>query len=203
MKLTAYFLCALGAAFAAGCSSSDPEPYAAPAAPARDAALPLEASVADAAADAVPADSRDAADAETKCNTMPFVGVLIDEIAEATTAPAAQGGSLLDGTYVLGKVALHTGAGGAAGPTGKKDSALVVINASQVELAAEGGKRRASANFTVSGTTLTSEQYCPEANQQVVEFTATPTQLIVFMPKSSPTVDGGGMRVRVQTYDRQ
>lgn len=88
------------------------------------------------------------------------------------------------------------------GKTGQRDSRVVVVEGNEVQLVGEGGKRRASATVTINGTTMTSAQHCPESDQQVVTFTATATQLLIFIPMSAQA-DGGTSRTRVQTYDRQ
>src|SRR5262249_52661948 len=96
------------------CSSTSSAPPAGdamgPAAPADDSGEQVgpDSSLADA----------DAAHEAGGCNALVNVGAPVSGTLVAAAPPTANGGSVADGTYVLTKYQVYTGAGGPTGPTG-------------------------------------------------------------------------------------
>lgn len=62
------------------------------------------------------------------CNTVPNAAAPVDETEVASAQPAPAGGTLEDGTYHLTSYEIHTGASGAAGPTGTTIKHVIVVS---------------------------------------------------------------------------
>jgi hypothetical protein len=62
------------------------------------------------------------------CNTVPNAAAAVAETEVASAQPAPTGGILENGTYHLTKYEIHTGVGGAAGPTGTSIKHVIVVS---------------------------------------------------------------------------
>lgn len=109
--------------------------------------------------------------------------------ARATPAPAEtdespfpnfEGGTIALGTYVVTRVAYHTGSGGSpAGPMYPGLDETILIDAATVQAVNMDGALagRWSADWSVTGTTLHWSRTCPDHESVQFGFTATPTSL--------------------------
>jgi hypothetical protein len=149
-----------------------------------------------------------ASDGGSGCNSVALVGSPVAEVQVASAAPSPQGGTLLNGTYVLVAVNVYTGTGGATGSNGKTDQMTVVVsNATasgaqvQIAQAKNGSPNNLNATLTTSGSTLTANQTCPPqpsmpAAYSVLQPTAGPVQFL-FFDQSNPS------QTTVQTFNKQ
>lgn len=148
----------------------------------------------DAAADARAPDAADGdAGAGGACHDLVNVGTNVVFTAEASPPPTPLGGTIVDGTYVLTTATLYTGTGGASGPTGDTRSMTMRITGARGDSIFDGVAR--TAQFAVSGTTMTSTSVCPESGGTRTDgYDATPTTFAVHL--------GGSQGVLVQSFTR-
>lgn len=145
-------------------SDSDPAEQSRPV----DAAIDRAASSPDAGA---------ASAADPACTSLADIGSTIELSVEPIVAPAAMGGSIVDGTYVLTSGKVFTGPGGESG-TGDDRSMTLRVTGSVIEIARpEGGTK---GTFTVAGTTLHMSETCPKSEVTDLGYTATPTSFEIF-----------------------
>lgn len=128
------------------------------------------------------------------CNLL-VAGTAFAQTREATTAPAAVGGTIVDGTYDWTSSVVYTGAGGLTTPTGVMPSGAIRFGGANFEyLSVEPTQEtRAAGTFTVSGTDLTTTYTCPFAAVVTAPYTATATTIAI------TSTDGS----RVDTYTIQ
>jgi hypothetical protein len=123
-------------------------------------------------------------------------GVTLEAVAE--TAPSPEGGAVHDGTYVLTDAALYVGPAGSAGPTSTVLRMTIRVTGSLVErVDMKGGS---SATLTVSGTTLTAKDTCPDDTTEEVGFTANEASVVAFISTKGPT---GAPATLVETFTKQ
>ncbi len=147
--------------------------------------------------------------AEGGCNTMLNCGTQTNIIEVAQSQPLAQGGSVVDGVYVMTDYTVYTGSGGTAGPTGAWFKETMSFTTEAIDGGAPTGdagvlqqmawgeisssNAAPTTNRTASGTAyFESSSYstidipCPSnSNPFPAGYTATPTTLILFVSDGS------------------
>lgn len=88
------------------------------------------------------------------------------EVSIAAPAPAAGGGTILPGKYLLTKWETYTGVGGFAGPTGEIRRTTLIISGSQAQFATRDVEEAkdvpiVAEQFQLSGATFDSTEICP------------------------------------------
>ncbi|MFO0674626.1 MAG: hypothetical protein U0235_34275 [Polyangiaceae bacterium] len=73
-----------------------------------------------------------------------------------------------------------------SGATTQTAGLTIRVAGGVTEIVADGGRSRATATYTVSGTTLATHQTCPSPRDQTVGFTAKPDTLVVFLSRTNP-----------------
>ena len=118
------------------------------------------------------------ADGSTSCNAPVACGAFVTGV-NAISQPAAQGGSIIDGTYELTQLVNYNASG-----AGQPLRATKVISqgtiASTVVDQSGNLPTMSSGSYTVSGTTLTWNITCPSASTSTYAYTATGNQLILY-----------------------
>ena len=117
------------------------------------------------------------------CNTIADVGTDVAQVGVAEAAPAATGGTIVDGTYVVTSAVVYTGAGGLTGPSGSIVHATSVNTGGAYEYVDTGTNASVTSGmYQTSGTnTILVLQYCP--TQTVINFstyTASPTEFTLY-----------------------
>jgi hypothetical protein len=133
----------------------------------------------------------------TACNDLSDDAPTVDGTEIATNQPAAMGGVIADGTYVLTAVTLYTGGGGPAGSSGVSASVVLTIAGTTMEQVGRfnGQDVRSTATLMASGTTLQRTGTCPTAMTDWLLYTATATELRLYTASEEFAL--------VQTYTRQ
>lgn len=120
--------------------------------------------------------------------------VVVTRVAAAV--PTFTGGTIANGLYYLTSLAIHTGPGGATGPTtGTQKSALQISGGSSLQLVQSVNgcpSRSLNATVTTSGTSMILNATCPALGSASSPFTATSTTLLLY-------AEGDG----VATFTRQ
>lgn len=114
------------------------------------------------------------------CNTIVNRATPVPAETDESTFPNFEGGTITPGTYVVTRVAYHTGSGGnPAGPLYPGLDETLVIDATTVQAVNVDGAvaGRWSADFSVAGTTLRWARTCPDHEAVEFGFTATATSL--------------------------
>ena len=136
------------------------------------------------------------------CNNLLSCGSKIFIVDVAQTAPTGQGGTVVDGTYVLTAYKLYTGADGGSG---QQNAYFIETMSFVTSSSTDGGagqtmvwEDNSSSNSnpsptTVSGvaefstTNVTITHTCPNSNIFTGTFTATSTQLILYVLETGGT----------------
>jgi hypothetical protein len=134
------------------------------------------------------ADARADADASEECNAVVQQATAVGELSSTAPAPAAAGGLVVDGTYVLTKSTVHTG----ALPDGSMVSSptlntAVIAGGTWREISQDPGGRfvRVNIAFTTTGTAFASAYTCwyPPLDAgfaaETLQYTATTTELVL------------------------
>jgi hypothetical protein len=130
---------------------------------------------------------------ENDCNGLSQVGPAVTATCAAGAAPAALGGTVLDGTYVLTATVLF-------GTCALPDlSETLVISQGTVEslaTSADGTVTRKSLTYEIPqpGTLLVETQTCPSGLIANIRYSATPTTLTIYLTNALTT--------RVSTFTR-
>jgi hypothetical protein len=127
------------------------------------------------------------------CNDLANIAVPVEVHAVAAPPPAPEGGTLVDGTYVVTASTLYTGEGGASGATGDEVRMTVRIRGAQADSVFDGVNR--SAVLTVDGTRVHSASTCPSKASDAVGFTSTGEGFALFLTRSEGTL--------VQTFSKR
>jgi hypothetical protein len=148
----------------------------------------------DAGADDTGADAPASDGGDGGCNQLSQIGLAVTATCATGAPPAALGGAIVDGTYVLTGTVLY-------GVCALPDLAetLVVSQGTVESLAtsADGTATRRSLTYVIpaAGTVLTETQTCPSRVIASVRFSATPTTLTIYLTNALTT--------RVSTFTRQ
>lgn len=129
-----------------------------------------------------------------QCNTVPNSANSIAEQRVADTAPTPTGGPIAVGTWVRVGAVIHTGAGGATGPTGRQLQHTLrltqvggLLRFDSVYQEAGSAVEVVSGGATLSGTQLSVGFDCPAAATKVFGYSATPTSFTLFEQVSEGT----------------
>lgn len=108
------------------------------------------------------------------CNSVALLGSPVAETAGAGAPPTAQGGTLVDGTYVLTKLEIY----GAAPGSGTRQITFAAAGGKvQVAVKSASGVDRSNFDVTFNGSALTSKETCPGSNEYTYAYTATANEL--------------------------
>ncbi|HET6148436.1 MAG TPA: hypothetical protein VFH68_12965 [Polyangia bacterium] len=114
------------------------------------------------------------------CNGLTQLGAPVTPTCDPGSAPAAAGGLIVDGTYVLTESHFYGGCS-----TVPLLETLVIAQGTVQSLAtgADATEIRASVSYQLggNGTTLAQNQTCPAKVQTAVRFSATPTTLTIYL----------------------
>jgi len=196
-----YRFFALSAALlAAACSSSssnDGGDSGAPADASADASgdASTDASSTDAGADGAPADGAQA------CNALANIAPMVAISYVASAPPAAQGGTIADGTYTMTAATIYTGVGGPSGPAGD-GQVTIQITGSTIQVVTSGAApNHLTTTLMTSNTSFTRTDTCPDTMMQSGSYTATPTTFTVILPAG--TFPDGGAKTLVEVFTKQ
>jgi hypothetical protein len=141
-------------------------------------------------------------DVPAACNTLGQTASPVAQLRVAEATPTPTGGAVPDGTYHLISDTVFTGVGGATGATGYSSSLTTLCSALVCEIALDDtadGDPKQTFMLTISGTTLTETQSCPETGTLQATFstvvTGGTTTVAVYEPFQ------GGTRERI--YEQQ
>ncbi|HEY8073756.1 MAG TPA: hypothetical protein VIF62_06600 [Labilithrix sp.] len=142
--------------------------------------------------DATPGDGSGGMDAGP-CGIGANLGAKIDVQQTATDPPAAMGGTIADGTYVLTSATLYTGAGGATGSLGLtlaqtwhfSGTAYAHVSFDQMSML---DVHQSGTYASVSAISLHLIQTCPDSDFGSEEYTATPTGVTFYSMDASGTL---------------
>lgn len=123
---------------------------------------------------------------EGACNGLTNVGERVTITNADTTPPLATGGTITDGTYVLTKATVHTGAGGEVGATSETREMTVRVAGGKAESVFDGVNR--SATIETNGTTLHTSGTCPSSSEEHQPFSATPTTFSIHSSRAKGTL---------------
>ena len=137
---------------------------------------------ADADADgAVETDASGGADTpDGGCNGLTQLGAPVTPTCDPGSAPAAAGGTIVDGTYLLTESRFY----GSCSTEPLAETLVVAQGIVQsIATGAGGGAIRASVSYQLgaNGTTLAETQTCPAPVQTTVRFSATPSTLTIYL----------------------
>jgi hypothetical protein len=131
------------------------------------------------------------------CNNVPEIGYRVTQMNVPSAPPAATGGTIVDGTYILTSFSIFTGQGGSSAPTGHWEQQEIVLSGN--------GPVMQSANLTDSyptwlhenfsfapaGTNINVAQTCPTAGPPTAyPYSASPTFLQIFVQSNALTTYG-------------
>ncbi len=129
------------------------------------------------------------------CNTLVNTGGAVPLVAVAADLPAATGGTIAPGKYVLTEFTKYDGSDGGTGPTGSTLKETLLLTASTLDSVEAGGSvdgglgpdERATYSYTAAGTTLALAPSCGTGPGQALKYSAvtsdagaTTLQLVVF-----------------------
>jgi hypothetical protein len=126
-----------------------------------------------------------AGDGASACNTLANIGspVTITEVAQ--DPPPPQGGTVVDGTYVLTSETTYTGPGGATGTTGTQ-TVTIQITGNTIQVAKDFDPPTSTYTLSTSGTTFSTTGVCPPGVGPLAgSYTATPTSFTVLLGPSA------------------
>ena len=128
------------------------------------------------------------------CNSLSQLGAPVTPTCDPGSAPAAAGGTIVDGTYVLTASRFY----GACSTEPLAETLVVAQGTVQsVATGADASAIRASVSYQLAanGTTLAETQTCPARVQTTIRFSATPTTLTIYL--------GTLLSARVSTFTLQ
>jgi hypothetical protein len=191
------------AIFAAACSSSsnptttDNADASADGGEERDTGANLDSSSPD-SSDASEA-SITPTDAGPTCNALPNAAPPVTVTEIASQPPAAQGGTIADGTYFLTSATIYTGEGGATGSVGSGQS-TVTISGTTVQMATSGEPTTRTVTLITNGTTFTATDTCPDSSVATGSYSATASTLVILL--AAGTADAGA-KTLAETFTKQ
>lgn len=118
------------------------------------------------------------------CTALRNVGAEVTSQVKPTDAPAATGGAITDGIYVLESHESYTGKGGESG-AGSKRKMTLRVSGSNLELVS--GEARSRMTIAVENTTLVLDLVCPNTKRSRVGYSATVTTLRLHLPDDDGT----------------
>jgi hypothetical protein len=137
----------------------------------------------------------------TVCNMLVNSGQPVTPNQVAGDAPPFQGGTVVDGTYVLTSESIYTGDGGATGPGGNPQTITIAFQSGTIQVSKDTDPPTSTYMFVPSGTTYTATGECPGLVGSLVGgFTATATTFVASL--AGPGGDGGPPTT-VETYTKQ
>jgi len=126
------------------------------------------------------------------CNDLVDNSPAVTLVAIADSAPAALGGTLVDGTYWLTGFYVFTGPGGLTDLSTFTGSITFVLSETTMQqvLSSNGGvEKRSTSTVSTSGNTLYATDTCPEPDSGQVPYTATPTELRLYFDDPNGTFE--------------
>jgi hypothetical protein len=135
--------------------------------------------------------SSETPDAAQVCNSLVDDGPTVRYAVVAAAAPTPAGGTITDGTYELASVTAYTGTNGPTTPNPSTARMVMVFAGSTVQSVdvVNGQEHRYIATFSVSGTTITMRDTCPDQVVSIFEITAAATELRIYATSSGITVE--------------
>lgn len=123
---------------------------------------------------------------EGVCSTLENVAKTVEMLEEAAEPPAPVGGTPVDGTYVVTRAVIYTGAGGSSGPSGRNIQMTVRITGNVAESNFDNVPRRAK--IEVDGTNLRTTAICPSSKAtDDAPFSVTPNGISLYLHDSKGT----------------
>src|SRR5262249_30760676 len=114
------------------------------------------------------------------CNSVPQLGALVTPVCDPGPPPVPQGGTIVDGLYVLQRVTLYE----PCLEDGVPFAETVLFSGNTVQAVGEVADfqsiMRDNGTYTVSGATFTEILDCPGSGTEVDGFDATPTSLTIY-----------------------
>jgi hypothetical protein len=140
-------------------------------------------------------------DATGACNTLANSAETLSLPLVGQAPPAAQGGTIADGTYVMQSAAVYTGSGGASGATSTTTQVTIEVHAGTVQVVSTSGGTTTHLTVTIatSGTALTYTDTCPVSATLQGHYTASANALTVMLPSPSDA----GAAILVEDFVRQ
>jgi hypothetical protein len=137
------------------------------------------------------------------CNSIGNTAQSLAVDYDAVAPPVAQGGTVVDGTYLMTAVVIDTGVGGPSGPTGTNSQVTLQIAGTTLQIATNGEPSTATATFTTNGTTLTATDSCPDSKVQSVTYTVGAAPVTLTLIIDAGTFSDGGVKTLVETFTKQ
>lgn len=145
-------------------------------------------------------DAGASSDGGAMCNNVAALGTPVDVTQMAADPPAATGGTITPGTYVMTSSVEYTGPGGGTGPTGNITQQTLVITKSTatsgtaqvVDISYNGDSaqvNRSTVTFTTSGSTLSFTGACGMSGTGMTAYTVTGNTFIFYEPGNNNRVD--------------
>ncbi len=132
--------------------------------------------------------SNDGSSGGPACADVGRDGPDVAEVRVAQNPPAAAGGTIAPGKYLLTTWETYAGTAGMAGPTGSIRKSTLLVSATQLTFATRDVEEAADLpvrieTFQPKGTTLESQETCPlEGRTFARKFTASANELVLFEP---------------------
>jgi hypothetical protein len=127
------------------------------------------------------------------CNALVNAGAPVSATLVAAAPPAAGGGTVADGTYVLVKYQVYTGPGGQSGPTGSSLASTLALAGGTYQAVSltsgSTGEIRVNGAYATNGTKYTATTTCPGGAPTVVDYTADPTTLTQYGATGANTLE--------------
>jgi hypothetical protein len=144
----------------------------------------------DASGAPAPDDAGDDSSASQPCNNVALSGSPVAVTRIATPAQSGDGGTVVDGTYVVTAFYVYTGYDGGTGPTSATYRATNVIEAGTFEFVQEfdgGPPLPASGTFTLSGPSVLIGPLCPTRSPSIyTSYTSDGTTITLYAPTAKP-----------------
>jgi hypothetical protein len=115
------------------------------------------------------------------CNAVPQLGSQVFFSCSTGVVPTPQGGTVVDGTYVLTAVIFY---GGCPPPTPASVAETLIFSGGTFEVVAnpsDGEVQRTTGTYTQSGSNFLENDLCPQPGSFVAIFDATPTTFRLFV----------------------
>jgi hypothetical protein len=117
----------------------------------------------------------------------------------ASDPPAAQGGTIEDGTYWMTAATVYTGPGGPTGETGTMQT-TILVSGGTIQVVTTRGPATRTVSITTSGTYFTVTDSCPDTAVVQGSFTASGSTLTIELPAGT---DDAGARTLVETFAKR
>ena len=125
------------------------------------------------------------------CNALVNDGPSVTSTIVHDDAPVPAGGTLKAGTYTLSAFTFFGDEAITAGLGTVTEQEVIQVSGSTLQTVqlSKGVETRFTATFSTSGSTLSSTETCPDTDQGSIEFTATDTELRLYVTTSSVTAE--------------